>query len=154
MCSYKKQWDKMTHAQFLQKEVISLAEEMKWWSPDLLRASPPHSASFRMAGQIAPGLYIWGRKRWEIYTPWPKRTCLSYLLIPGIILPGSSLEEKEREKEEEPSSEMPKQLHCFNMFRPAPLDDRDTSGRGLIHGLHPQWTSSRDGLSLNNCEAL
>lgn len=114
----------------------------------------PHSASFRMAGQIAPGLYIWGRKRWEIYTPWPKRTCLSYLLIPGIILPGSSLEEKEREKEEEPSSEMPKQLHCFYMFRPAPLDDRDTSGRGLIHGLHPQWTSSRDGLSLNNREAL
>lgn len=85
----------MTYAQFLQKEIISHAEEMKRWSPD----HPDYKCSLQqsllpddMAG--CTFLIHFGQEEVEDLYPTKKKVSVSYLFLPRIILPGSSLERK------------------------------------------------------------
>lgn len=123
----------MTPLQFLQKERIGSVEGLEWWSPDcpvLTVFVPCGRASFGVAGQVAPSLYLWTERSGRFIPPSPrlKRTSNSCLLMPEIIPPASSLEEEWGEEEEEPSAEMPRQCHCLNKFRPASFDDNDLQG--------------------------
>lgn len=153
MRRYKKQWDKMTQVQFLQKEIIRHVEGIKSESrlswPYMFPAAEPFSVRqgrlHLLSTEEVGGLYC---------TPPPtKRTSLSYYLMPALFPPGSSLEE--RREEEEPSTELPRRHHYFKMFKP-PFDGLPLMtvtfqevGCGLIHELCRNWTNTKDGLFLS-----
>ena len=82
----------MTHAQFLQKEIISQVEEVEHGSQAALTR---FSLRQSLLQDAQPGSsYLVGRKQWEIYNPQPQRTSLSHLLMPEIIPSGSPSEEE------------------------------------------------------------